>query len=191
MNSQQNNAAKPPGQVVNWPLIACLCAILPIELVLHDLRTFGVRSISPRAAGSALLMFLFVGFHPNDNGAPLFCFMIAIILLSIVAKIIAMVRRRRGVICHTRYNGRPYLMKLLPWSETTIKQWEPLIALMSGWFLHRFNHPLGSFVIMGAFCLAVKVGLERVGIRERVLDTSDALVEQTWAMESVRYRSGR
>jgi hypothetical protein len=136
-------------------------------------------------------MFLFVGFHPNDNGAPLFCFMIAIILLSIIAQIIAMVRRRRGAPCHSRYNGRPYLICLLRCSEATIKRWEPLIALMSGWVLHRFNHPLGSFLITAAFSLAIKVGLERIGIRERALDTSDALVEQTLAMESVRNLPGR
>jgi hypothetical protein len=117
--------------------------------------------------------------------------MIAIIFLSIIAQIIAMVRRRRGVMCHSRYSGRPYLMCFLPLSEATIKRWEPLITLMSGWCLHHVNHPLGSFVIAAAFCLAIKVGLERIGIRERALDTSDALIEQMLAMESARTGSGR
>jgi hypothetical protein len=186
MSSQQNNNATPPGQSVNWPLIACLCAILPIELVLHDVRTFGVRSIGPRVLGAALLMFIFAHFHPNENGAPLICFMSVTILLSIIAQIIAMVRRRRGVVCHTRYNGRPLLMLLVPLSEATIKRWEPLIVLLSGWLLHHINHPLGSFVVVAAYCMGIKVGLERVGMIERALDTSDALVEQTMVLESVR-----
>ncbi len=71
MNQGQNNTAKPQAPVVNWPLILCLSAALPIELLLHDLRTFGVRSISPRAVAALLLMFLFAGFHPNENCVPL------------------------------------------------------------------------------------------------------------------------
>jgi hypothetical protein len=191
MNRQQTSGANPDGPVVNWPLIACLSAALPIELVLHDLRTFGVRSIPPRAVGTALLMFLFVAFHPNDNGAPLFGYMIAVILLSIIAQIIATVRLRRGAICHSRYNGRPYLMRLLPWSEATIKRLEPFIPFILGWFVHRFNHPLGSFLITAAICLAIRVAIERIGDRERELDINDALASQALAVRSVRHSPGR
>ena len=191
MNRQQTSAANPSGPVVNWPLIVCLSAALPIELALHDLRTFGVRSVPPRAAGAALLMFLFMAFHQNDNGAPLFCYMIAVILLSVIAQIIATVRLRRGAMCHSRYNGQPYLMWLLPWSEATIKRLEPFIPFTLGWCLHRFNHPLGSFLIAGAICLAITVALERIGNRERKLDINDALVSQTIALRSMRDFPGR
>lgn len=191
MKPQQSNMSKPPEQPVNWPLIVCLSATLPAELVLHDFRTFGVRSISPRAVAAVILMFLFVAFHPHDNGAPLFFFMIATILLSIIAQIIATVRYRRGALCHSRYNGRPYLMRFLPWSEMTIKRLEPLIVLMSGWCLHRFNHPAGSFLIAAAFCMAIQVGLERIGRRERELDTHDALIEQKLAMQNINTVSRR
>jgi hypothetical protein len=191
MNGQQPNAANQQGPVVNWPLIICLSVSLPIELVLHDLRTFGVRSIPPRAAGAALLMFLFMAFHPNDNGVPLFCYMMVVILLSVIAQILATVRNRRRAVCHSRYNGRPYLMWLLPWSEATIKRLEPFIPFTLGWFLHRFNHPLGSFLIASAICLAITVALERIGNRERKLDMNDALVSQTIALQSVRDVPGR
>jgi hypothetical protein len=191
MNGQQTGAAKPQGPVVNWPLIICLSVSLPIELVLHDLRTFGVRSIPPRAAGAALLMFIFMAFHSNDNGAPLFCYMMAVILLSIIAQIVATVRDRRRAVFHSRYNGQPYLMWLLPWSEATIKRLEPFIPFTLGWCLRRFNHPLGSFLIAGAICLAITVALERMGNRERKLDINDALVSQTIALRSVRDFLGR
>ena len=191
MNQGQNNTAKPQKPVVNWPLILCLSAALPIELVLHDLRTFGVRSISPRAVAAVLLMFFFAGFHPNENCVPLTCLMVATILLSIVAQIIAKVRQWRGQSVHSRYCGRPYLTKLVPLSEVTIKRLEPLLAFGVGWSVHVFNRPLGSFLVAAAICLAIRVGIDRIGSSERALNINDAMIEQTMALESVRNMRGR
>ena len=109
MNQGQNNTAKPPAPVVNWPLILCLSAALPIELLLHDLRTFGVRYVGPRAVAAVLIIFLFAGFHPDENCTPLTCLMVATILLSLGAQIIAKVRQWRGQSVHSRYSGRPFL----------------------------------------------------------------------------------
>ena len=191
MNQGQNNSAKPPGQVVNWPLILCLSASLPIELMMHDLRTFGVRSISPRAVAALLLMFVFAGFHPDENCVPLICLMAATILLSVVAQIIAKVRQHRGARVHSRYSGRPYAARLLPFSEVTIKRLEPLVAFGAGWIVHVFNHPLGSFLVAAAICLAIKLGIDRIGSSERALNTNDAMIEQTMALESVRNMRSR
>lgn len=191
MNRQQNNTTKPPAPVVNWPLILCLSAALPIELLLHDLRTFGVRSISPRAVAAVLLMFFVAGFHPDENCVPLTCLMVATILLSVVAQIIAKVRQWRGQAVHSRYSGRPYLAKLIPLSEVTIKRLEPLVAFGMGWIVHVFNHPLGSFLVIAAICLAIRVGIDRIARGERALDINDAMIEQTMALESVRNLRGR
>jgi hypothetical protein len=186
MNQGRNNTAKPPGPVVNWPLIVCLSAALPVELLLHDLRTFGVRSIGPRAVAALLLMFFFAGFHPDENCVPLTCLMVATILLSLVAQIIAKVRQRRGALVHSRYSGRPYLVKLVPLSEVTVKRLEPLLAFGAGWIVHVFNHPLGSFLVIAAICLAIRVGIDRIGSSERALNINDSMIEQTMALESVR-----
>jgi hypothetical protein len=191
MNQGQNNTAKPPAPVVNWPLILCLSAALPIELLLHDLRTFGVRYVGPRAVAAVLIIFLFAGFHPDENCTPLTCLMVATILLSVVAQIIAKVRQRRGALIHSRYSGRPYLMKLVPCSEVTIKRLEPLLAFGVGWIIHVFNHPLGSFVVAAAICLAIRVCIDRIGSSERALNINDAMIEQTMALESVRHLRGR
>jgi hypothetical protein len=191
MNRQQNNTAKPQGPVVNWPLIICLSAALPIELLLHDVRTFGVRYVGPRAVAAVLVMFFFAGFHPEENCLPLTCLMIATILLGVIAQIIANVRRWRGALVHSRYPGRPILMKLIPWSEKTIKRLEPLLAFGVGWIVHVFNRPLGSLLVTAAICLAIKVGIDRVGSSERALDINDAMIEQTMALESVRNLRGR
>jgi len=83
------------------------------------------------------------------------------------------------------------LMKLLPWSEVTIKRLEPLLAFGVGWIVHVFNHPLGSFLVIAAICLAIRVGMDRMGSSERALNINDAMIEQTMALESVRNMRGR
>jgi hypothetical protein len=187
MRQQQQNSVKPPQQVVNWPLIVCHVAGLPVELLLHNVRTFGVRSAGPRVVMVVLLMFLFMAFHPNDNCRPLFWFMIAVIALSIVAQISAWRRQLRGVPSHSRYNGRPYLLSLFPCvSEVTIKRLEPVMALAASWVIHHFNHPLGSFLIMASMCLGIRVGLEYSALRERALDMNDSLIDQQNAAASAR-----
>jgi len=191
MNQVQNNAAKPEGPVVNWLLILCLSAALPIELLLHDLRTFGVRYIGPRAMAAVLVMFLFAGFHPDENCTPLSILMVTTIGLSVVGQIIAIIRRWRGVAVHSRYGGRPYVAKLVPCSEVTIKRLEPLLAFGAGWAIHVFNHPLGSFVVAAAICVAIRVCIDRIGSGERALNMNDAMIEQTMALESLRNLRGR
>jgi len=186
MNPGQNNTAKPQGPVVNWPLIICLSAALTIELVLHDVRTFGVRYIGPRAVAAVLVMFVFAGFHPDENCTPLTILMVATIALSVVGQIIASIRQWRGVAVHSRYGGRPYLARVLPFSEVTIKRLEPLLAFGAGWAMYAFNPPLGSFVVTSAICLAIRIGIERIGSKERALNMNDAMIEQTMALESVR-----
>lgn len=184
MNKQQENNGKPP---VNGLLIACHFVSLPVELLLHNVKTFGIRSVGPRIGGALLLMFLFVAFHPDENCRFLVGFMIAVAALGSVAQISAMMRQRRGQASHSRYAGRPYLMWALPnWSEITIKRLEPIVIWAAGGVIHHFNHPLGSFLIASAVGLGIKVGAEYRGMRARSLDISDALISQKISIERVR-----
>jgi hypothetical protein len=132
-------------------------------------------------------MFLFVAFHPGENVLPLESFMIAVTALSAIAQISATVRWLRGEQINTRYNGRPYLMWLLPrWNEITIKWLEPYPVLMLGWGIHRFNHSLGAFLMTAAFGLGIRVAIERRMVRTSVMDMSDALIQEKTALESLR-----
>jgi hypothetical protein len=136
---------------------------------------------------AVLVMFLFVAFHPDENVLPLICFMVAIIALSLVAQISATYRWGRGEQVNTRYNGRPYLMRLFSrWSELTIKRLEPYIVLILGWGIHHFNHSLGSFLITAAIGLGVRVGIEYRMIRSTAMDMSDGMIQQKIALENLR-----
>jgi hypothetical protein len=192
MSRQQQNSERPAGKVVNWPLIVCHFLGLPLELVLHNVKTFGVRSVGPRAGGALLVMFLFVAFHPDENVRPLIWFMIAVVPLSIAAQISATLRLWRGQQSHTRYSGRPYAMWVFPyWNEVTIKRLEPIVTWVVGAIIYRFNHPLGSFVVCAATGVAVKIATEFRGNRTRNLDMSDAVIDQRIAMEGMRGVEGR
>jgi hypothetical protein len=186
MTRGQTTPTQPPGKPVDWPVIVCLSAGLPIELVFHDFRTFGVRSIGPRMVIALILMFLFAGFHPQDDGAPLGCFMVFTIIAGTVAFLVAKVKQRRGAMVHSRYNGRPYFMCVSPFSETTVKRIEPFIAFALGLIIDFANAPLGSFVMTASVLLALRVAFEHVGKTERALDINDALIEQGQAMENLR-----
>jgi hypothetical protein len=187
MRQQQQNSMKAPEQVVNWPFIFCCVASLPLELLLHNIKTFGVRSVGPRAVMAVLLMFIFIAAHPNDDCRPLFWFMILVIPLSIIAQFSAMLRRRRGEPGHTRYSGKPYLLCLFPQlSEGTIKRLEPVVMLMVGGIIHHFNHPLGAFLLTAAVCLGITIGIVHRANCERALDMNDSLIDQQNAAASVR-----
>ena len=187
MNRQQNNA-KPPGQDVNWPLIACHFVSLPVELLLHNVKSFRhFDRLTPGPGGALLIMFLFVAFHPGENCWPLGCYMLAFVALSIAARIIAMLRLWRGEMVNSRYTGTPYALRLLPcFSEVTIKRLEPFAVLAVGGMIHLFNHPLGSFLIAAGVGMGVKVGIDYRGLRARHLDMHDALISHQISMEEVR-----
>jgi hypothetical protein len=188
MTRGQTTPTQPPGKPVDWPVIVCLSAGLPIELIFHDFRTFGVRSIGPRMVIALILMVLFAGFHPQDNGAPLGCFMVYTIVVGTFAFLVAKFKQRRGAKVHSRYNGRPLLLYVLPFSEVTVKHIEPFIAFVLGVIIDFGNAPLGSFAITASILLAFRVAFEHLGKTERALDINDSLIEQGQAMEAVRDR---
>jgi len=161
-------------------------ASLPPELLLHNPLTFGMRSVGPRAGIAFVVMFLFLFCYQGQNCLPLLVFMIAFVSFCVVAQIGAMVRWWRGEEMNTRYNGKPYLMWLLPWGEITIKRLEPFIMLFLGFGVHHLNHALGSFLITAAFGLVIRVSLEYRLIRTQAMDMNDAMIQQKIALENVR-----
>lgn len=191
MNENRTPNEKAPQQPVNWPLIVCHFAGLPLELVFHDVRTFGVRAVGPKLGGALLLMFLFAASHSHESGMPLGIFMLAVLLLGITAQIITWVRQWGGEKTHSRYTGRPYAAWLWPRSEVTIKRLEPVAALLAGFGIHHLNRGLGAFVMTAAVGLGITVSIQYRSIWTRALDMNDAIIEQSMSAERVRVMQRR
>lgn len=191
-NRPQNNAQEPPENGVNFVEMAIAFFSLAPELLLHDFRTFGVRSVGPRAAGTVLAMYIFANCYSFDNRTPLLMLTTIVALLAIVAHISAAIRLGRGQICHSRYNGRPWAVAIFPISEPRMKRIEPVLIVLAGLGLHCLNHPLGSFVITAGYCYGFRVVLEYLLTRTKSLDLNDAMAEQSVSMNAInRRRHGR
>ena len=186
MKPQQMDKQAPPPQGVNYADMAIAFIALVPELLLHDPRTFGVRSVAPRGGGAVVATYVFALFYTYDDKTPLIALSLVTAILAICAYISAKLHESRGQYCHSRYNGRPWLVRIFPISEARAKRAEPLLIVMAGWALHHWNCPLGSFVITAGFCYGFRVVLEYLGTRTRVLDFNDALAEQSVAMQAMK-----
>jgi hypothetical protein len=191
VKQEQDNKKELPDNGVNYVDLGIAFFALAPELVLHDPRSFGVRSVGPRALGTLLSMYLFASSYTYSSRRPLLVLTALIALLAIVAQISAVIREGGGRLCHSRYNGRPWAIAILPMSEARMKRCEPLLLVLCGWGLHHLNYPLGSFVITAGACYGVRVVLEYLVTRRRTLDLKDAMAEQSVAMQAMnRIRRG-
>ena len=87
----------------------------------------------------------------------------------------------------SRYEGRPWLVMLLPFikTEEAAVAMEPLIVALIGFLLVPYSEPLALMILASAFGLAVLHGIH-VGIRRREeIAMNDAEIE----MEEHLYRS--
>jgi len=186
MAQQQEKNVRPRQRPLLTAMDLIGFAALPLELLLHELRSFGVRAVGPKATAAVLVMFLFVAFHPGDNLMPLTVFMVAVIPFSIIAHVSAKIRLRQGVTLHSRYNGRPRLMRLLPFSEITVKRLEAPLAFIISFAIRAVNHPVGDYLMASAAALALITGQRHLADSTRALDLNDSVIEQKIAAEKVR-----
>ena len=177
-----------PENAANYVDMAIAFFALAPELLLHDWRTFGVRSVGPRAGGTVLAMYVFAICYSYDNRTPLLLLTAIVALLAIAAHISAVIRQGRGQLCHSRYNGRPWALSICPVSEARMKRTEPLLLVVSGLGLHCLNHPLGSFVITAGSCYGFRAVLEYLVTRTKTLDLNDAMAEQAISMKAMKQR---
>jgi hypothetical protein len=186
MKPQQQPNENQPYTGPNYVVLFCAFMALAPELLLHDPRTFGIRSVRPRGGGTVLTMYIFAICYTNDDRTPLLWLTLITALLVIFAYLWAVLRERRGQVCHSYYNGRPWVLSLLPVSEEWMKRAEPLLIVVAGWGLHHWNCPVGSFIVTAGACHGFRIIVQYLSTRGRTLDFNDAMVEQTVAMQALK-----
>jgi hypothetical protein len=150
---------------------------LSVEVFLH--RGFGSDYVGCGLL-AVFIMFVFAKFFPDENVRPLTVFAGMYAVLWLVATINVLIRWwRGGETIHSRSNGKPLLMRVLPgWKEMSLKHLEALLVILLGYGIRHLNRPLGDyllvagvFVLLRGYCLASQQ-------RSRAVQLNDAVIEQ-------------
>lgn len=170
-----------------------------VYLILHGFATsvtpFMRTDFGKEAFGinSFVALLLMIGFGSFGNSHAMWVFLLLWILAVLRQRVTQMLNRKKGLICHSRYQGYPWLaFKLFPRikDEGNAKGAEAFFVMSLGALLGYCLDPaLGWFLVMGgigALCIeafAVEV------TKRRLQSMRDAEIEQRDLAE--RFRNGR
>lgn len=173
-------------------LFAFGCQVLAVSTEVFLRTGFGPRYLGLQAGAAALAIPCFSILFPYEDTRPLLWFFMSYIGMCFLCRAGAVNRARRGETCHSRYNGRPLIARVLPWiSEATIKRMvEPALVFGIGLGLAEVNLPLGSYLMLSAFGLAATMALLEAHERQRVMDLYDGFIDQTVIAERFRQMRG-
>ncbi|MCA9281081.1 MAG: hypothetical protein H6812_10675 [Phycisphaeraceae bacterium] len=145
------------------------------------LRTrFGVKYFGMPSFFAFLCIPVWMLLWPEKSPAGIVIFWGLFVLMQLRARIESARMMMRGDIVHTRYNGRPRLAAILRRTpEHKIKcDIEPWVVIIAGGLLMAVSPPLGSYLMLSGFCLAICGGVAESVDRARVMQLHDAWLEQ-------------
>jgi hypothetical protein len=193
MQATKQNAGAGEGQFdkLNWPMIFVEGWAISLQAFLH--RRFGERYLGLQAASVLVLIPFYTMLWPHDDLRPMMLYLLAYLFMCLMARLGMALRRLRGESpIHSRYNGYPFLMWLMPgFSEVTVKTFvEPLLAFFGGVFMLPLNKPLGFYWMAGAAMLLHQSGSITAREKERATDMHDSALEQEELAERFRGMRG-
>jgi hypothetical protein len=169
-------------------VVAMLLTSVSVTVEVFLRRRMGERSIGMRGFVGFVMLFVFGIFFPGENLVPLFLFMWAFAVMCTVQRASALLRRRRGIPGHSRYDGEPRVAALAPtWDELRLKRTgEPIVLTAIGLITLECNRPLGMWLLTAAGATAISVRLMEQAERQRMTDLGDAMIEQEVRSERLR-----
>jgi hypothetical protein len=150
-----------------------------VQVFLHV--RFGERYFGLQAAAVLLLIPFYMTCWPHDDLRLMTLYLPAYLVMCGVARLDMLSRRRRGdVPAHSRYSGCPVFTKWFGrMSEVTVKTvMEPAILFIIAAMVRSDNRPLGTYLMIGAVCMAVQGQLGLAWMRMRATDMHDSVIEQ-------------
>ena len=158
----------------------------PVEVILR--RRFGSKYFSFPTVGALFAVPMWMLFYPREDPKAIWVFWGLFLVMQARARLESVRMVAKGDIVHTRYNGQPRLSSILKrTSELKIKAViEPLLVFLAGVFLCSVSLPLGSYLMVAAFCLGLNHSIMSSVERARALEMNDALIEQEVLAERFR-----
>jgi hypothetical protein len=176
---------------IGWLVLICRALAVSVEVFLHKGNTFGQRYLGPQVGVAALILFFWPAFRPGVDTGPVFGFLIAFLVMCFCARAAILRRGQRGDLTeHSRYTGRPWLMRIAGrTSEAKVKgMLEPLLVWLAAVLTMPLSEALGNYLLLAGFGLLVSVQMTLASERQRVLDMHDAYVDQRNIVEQWRER---
>lgn len=187
LQQQQNDRQDMKGgfNLVYVILHGFATSVTPFTRTGFGQEAFGISSI--------VALLLMIGFGSFGNSYAMWVFLWLWVLAVLRQRVTQMQNRKKGVICHSRYQGYPWLaFKLFPRikDEGNAKGAEAFLVMSIGALLGYCLDPaLGWFLALGGIgTLCIEAFAAEV-MKRRLQDMRDAEIEQRDLAE--RFRGGR
>lgn len=169
-----------------WVLLVVRMLIAPV--VVWTRRGFGDSYFGFPAFFALVFIPLWGTFFPDASPLPLMVFWFGYIAMLAVARYGMFRRWLRGEIEHRLYNGYSRLHRLFPnMDETTMKATvEPAAVFITGLLLLAISQPVGMYLAFAAIGIAIDTRIITMQERARLLDLTDAAIEQRQLTEQFR-----
>ena len=187
-NQQMSNGDA--RQAANWLQFIAESWAVSVEVFIR--REFGWNYIGAKGAAVLLLVPMFMLLWPEHDLRPLLWFLMAYLMMCVIARVQAFRRRSRGDANHSYYSGWPWAMGIFRGcSEVTVKQWfEPLLVGSVAFLIGENNVPLAAYLLGAAVCLFMSVFTREQSVRQRAAAMNDAVIEQQIVAERFREMRG-
>lgn len=146
-------------------------------------RSFGGEAFGFNAIISVIIILFYMLAHPRSGGMLDFFYLWWMALIC--QRIGYFIRRRRGLIIHSRFEGVSWFAVIFPFlqHEGLLRFLEMFTCIMLGGMLAAHDQALGRFVFFGAFGLMAKGTIDSFVDRKQVQRMHDAAIEQRSLMD--------
>ncbi|MBX9787852.1 MAG: hypothetical protein K2Y37_02965 [Pirellulales bacterium] len=150
---------------------------------------FGREALGLRAVIGILAMVVYMATYPESAAMSGYFFLWWIAL--VLQRLGHFVRRTKGIVLHSRFEGEPWIGALLPPAlrEGGAKFLEVVLCVLVAAMLQGDDMALANFMFLGAASLTVKAVIDGRADYRRVAQMRDAEIEQRAMLD--RWRGGR
>jgi hypothetical protein len=167
----------------SFNLVTMLAFVHAMAILPFIRRNFGSQFFGLTALGTIALLFFLSAYD-----AIMMTYLLIWIGLVAIHRTKAVIRERRGEICHSRYWGDSWLKIYFPKPKSQIQARvaEGALCLIAGACIGEASAVLGKFVLLGAISIPLTTGLAEIVQANRVRRLRDSVIEQQYL--SARYR---